>query len=187
MRFIKNLLISWVVVSVLIVIFLALLVGGLSLVSDSGGSDLQRFLQLGFYETVVSWGFWIALGLQLLGRQSNASNQKAKVKPDTRSAKPKARSNGVAWAGVGLGALALMKASKTSRNESKGAVPPQQVPPSQQKWEFQIEDGGSWKTINSGSGHYTNQQVDISLTNLKNANPGRRVRALCNGALTDMR
>jgi len=57
-----------------------------------------------------------------------------------------------------------------------------------EKWEFQRQDSdGSWRTIHTSSGPMPDQLLNINLNNVEKANPGKRVRALCNGRVVEIR
>lgn len=57
-----------------------------------------------------------------------------------------------------------------------------------EKWEFQFQDmSGSWRTIHTSSGPQNDQVIKINLDNLQKANPGKRVRAICDGMVVDIR
>jgi hypothetical protein len=57
-----------------------------------------------------------------------------------------------------------------------------------EKWEFQRQDtSGNWQTMHNSSYPQNDQMIKIALDNLERSNPGKRVRALCNGRVVDIR
>ena len=57
-----------------------------------------------------------------------------------------------------------------------------------ERWEFQFQDNsGTWHTITEGIGPHTHEVINIKLDNLQKSNPGKRVRAMCDGKLVDIR
>ena len=56
------------------------------------------------------------------------------------------------------------------------------------KWEFQFQDiSGNWMTIHTSGYPQTDQTIKINLDNAQKANPGKRVRAMNNGRVVDIR